>query len=202
VEAVIFDVGGVLERVGAPAWEQAWRMRLGLSQPEFDAAIARVDAGGLAETGVLSEAALRSRFAETLGLSRVEADALMADIWDWYCGQLDAELVAYVRSLRPRVKTAILSNSADGARREESRRYDLPSLVDDIVYSHEVGLAKPDPAVFMLACARLAVPPAKTVFVDDAPVNVDAAAAVGLRALLHRSTDETIAAVEALIRAE
>jgi FMN phosphatase YigB (HAD superfamily) len=54
----------------------------------------------------------------------------------------------------------------------------------------------------MLACARLAVPPTKTVFVDDARANVDAAAALGIRALLHRNTGDTIAALEALIRAE
>ena len=40
----------------------------------------------------------------------------MADLWDWYCGELDAELVGYAAALRPRFSTAILSNSADGAR--------------------------------------------------------------------------------------
>jgi epoxide hydrolase-like predicted phosphatase len=199
VEAVIFDVGGVLERVGAPAWERTWQVRLGLTQAEFDAAIGRVDPDGLAETGELSEGELRARFAEALRLTRAEAGELMADVWDWYCGELDEELVAYVRSLRPRIKTAILSNSADGARREESRRYDLPSLVDDVVYSHEVGLAKPDPAVFVLTCDRLGVPPARTVFVDDAQANMDAAAVLGLLVVLHRDTGETIAAVKALI---
>jgi hypothetical protein len=78
------------------------------------------------------------------------------------------------------------------ARREESRRYDLPSLVDDVVYSHEVGLAKPDPAAYLLSCARLGVEPAEAVFVDDVPVNVDAAAELGLQALLHRTAGDTI----------
>jgi epoxide hydrolase-like predicted phosphatase len=199
VEALIFDVGGVLEHVGAPVWTQKWRLRLGLSEARFDAVVARVDPDGLAETGGLDESELRSSFAEALDLSSADADELMADVWDWYCGELDDALVAYVRGLRPRFKTAILSSSADGARREESRRYDLPNLVDDLVYSHEVGLAKPDPAIFRLACARLAVQPSETVFVDDMPVNVDAASGVGLQAVLHRDTVDTIAALDALI---
>jgi putative hydrolase of the HAD superfamily len=123
----------------------------------------------------------------------------MADVWDWYCGELDTELRAYVRGLRPRFKVGVLSNSADGARREESRRYSLPSLVDDVVYSHEVGLAKPDPAIFRLACARLRVSPSEAVFVDDVPANVQAAADVGLRSVLHRDTAATIAALDALL---
>jgi FMN phosphatase YigB (HAD superfamily) len=54
----------------------------------------------------------------------------------------------------------------------------------------------------VLACDRLGVPPARTAFVDDDQANVDVAAALGFRAVLHRDAGETIAAVEALIRAD
>ena len=195
----MFDIGGVLERVGPPLWASAWRARLGLSEPQFDSAVERVDPDGLRQTGGFSEAQMRSAYAEALGLSPAQADELMVDIWDWYCGELDEELVAYVRGLRPRLRTAILSNSADGARREETCRYAFPDLVDDIVYSHEVGLAKPDPAIYELTCARLGVEARETAFVDDVPANVEMAAAGGLLAVLHQSTPATIAAVDALI---
>ena len=98
--------------------------------------------------------------------------------------------------------SAILSNSADGARREESRRYGFPELVDDIVYSHEVGLAKPDRAIFHLACMRLGVQPVETVFIDDLAANVDGAASAGLRAVRHESTQATISAVDALLTSQ
>jgi epoxide hydrolase-like predicted phosphatase len=159
----------------------------------------RVDPDGLAETGGLSERQLRLSFAEALALSPPDAEALMSDIWDWYCGELDEDLVAYIRSLRGRLKTGVLSNSADGARREETRRYGFPDLFDAIVYSHEVGLAKPDPAIFRLACRRLAVRPAESVFVDDVQANVDAAAQLGLHAVLHQETPDTIATIDSLL---
>jgi HAD superfamily hydrolase (TIGR01509 family) len=199
LRAVVFDVGGVLEHVGPPLWLDAWRARLGMSEPEFDAALERVDPDELVATGGVSEAEMRASYADALGLSAAEADELMADVWDWYCGELDEELAAYVRGLRPQLKTGILSNSADGARREETRRYGFPGLVDDIVYSHEVGLAKPDPAIFSLACARLGVEVGETVFVDDIAANVEGANRAGLHAVLHQSTSATIAAIEGLV---
>ena len=70
----------------------------------------------LGQTGGFSEAQMRSSYGETLRLSATQVDQLMADIWDWYCGELDEQLVDYVRTLRGRVRTGILSNSADGAR--------------------------------------------------------------------------------------
>lgn len=200
VRAVFFDIGGVLERIGPPLWLEAWRMRLGMSQPEFDAAVSRVDPHGLAETGGFSEAEMRESYADALGLSPEQVDQLMTDVWDWYCGELDEQLTAYVRGLRPRVRTGIVSNSADGARREETRRYGFPELVDDIVYSDEVGLAKPAPEIYMLACQRLAVSPNEAAFVDDFPASVEGAARVGMHAILHESTPDTIRAVDALIQ--
>src|SRR2546426_550801 len=59
-------------------------------------------------------------------------------------------------------------------------------LFDDIVCSAEVGLAKPEPAIYALACDRLGVPPGACVFVDDHEANVDAATGAGLRAILYR----------------
>jgi len=197
--AAVFDIGDVLEIAGPPTWTASWPPKLGLTQQEFDAALEQVDPQGLAVTGGLGETQLRCRYVKVLGLSSAQADLFMADIWDWYCGVLDQELVEYARGLRPRLKTGILSNSADGARREEHGRYRLPDLVDVTVYSHEVGLAKPDPAIFLLICERLGVEPAEVVFIDDLPANVAAAEAVGMAAVLHRFTPDTIAAVEHLL---
>ena len=118
---------------------------------------------------------------------------------DWYCGELDTELHAWALSLRPRYRTAILSNSGDGARREEAARYALDEHFDPIIYSHEVGLAKPDPRMYALLCERLALAPADIAFLDDRIENVAAASAFGIHGILHRSTPESIAGISALL---
>jgi HAD superfamily hydrolase (TIGR01493 family) len=152
-------------------------------------------------TGDLPEADVRRMYADALGLDDSDADVMMAEMWDAYCGELDVAMRDYAAGLRPRFRTAILSNSADGARREEQRRYGFEQLVDVIVYSHEVAVAKPDPAVYRLTEERLGVQPDEIVFVDDVSGNVDAARARGWHAVLHRDTAATIAEVTRLISA-
>lgn len=117
------------------------------------------------------------------------------------CGELDAELFAYVASLRPHYKTAILSDAISGARREYQMRYRFEQLVDVIIYSCEVGLAKPDPRVYRLLCDRLAVSPGELVFLDDRAENVKGACELGIHALLHETTVQSIRALEALLAA-
>jgi 2-haloacid dehalogenase len=53
-----------------------------------------------------------------------------------------------------------------------------------IFNSWELGVAKPDPAVYELVCARLGVPPHAVFFVDDSPAHVDSARDVGFCAVL------------------
>lgn len=60
-------------------------------------------------------------------------------------------------------------------------------LLDDVVVSGRVGLAKPDPRIYELLAERFDVDPARAVFLDDKQENVDAARAAGFTAI--RFTD-------------
>jgi HAD superfamily hydrolase (TIGR01509 family) len=130
------------------------------------------------------------------GATDEQADDLMAQMWEWYCGTPDHALLQWAATLRNRVTVGIISNSADGARREEETRYAFSTTFDHIVYSHEVGLAKPDHRIFALACDRVGVAPNEAVFIDDRQVNVEAACEFGMQGVLHRSAEQTIAIVE------
>lgn len=200
VRAVVFDVGGVLERVADP-WQTfgvTWPARLGITVARFREAMRSVDPGDLAVVGQMNEAEYFERCTAALALSPEQAREFAADMWDWYCGTPDAELLAFAAELRPRFRTAILSNSADGARREEEARYRFSELFDPIIYSHEVGLAKPDPAIYLFTCRALRVQPAELIFVDDSEECVRAAGRLGVHAILHRSTAGTIDAIRSL----
>ena len=60
----------------------------------------------------------------------------------------------------------------------------VDEIFDDVVDSHEVGLRKPDPAIYHLAAERTGVPLERSAFLDDLPANVDAASALGCHGIL------------------
>lgn len=121
------------------------------------------------------------------------------NFWDAYCGELNHGLFEFAQSLTDRVQVAILSNSGDGARREEEHRYRFSTVFDPILYSHEIGVGKPDPRAFHIALSRLDAVPPEVIFVDDHLPTVKAAAALGIRAILHTDNAATIAAVTTLL---
>ena len=106
---------------------------------------------------------------------------------DWQAaGEPITRNVDLVRRLRPPYRVSMLSN-ADVTLRERLRhQLAIHDDFDDIVCSAEVGLAKPAPEIYTLACARLGLAPEACVFVDDHEPNVRAAEAVGLRGILYR----------------
>jgi 2-haloacid dehalogenase len=68
----------------------------------------------------------------------------------------------------------------------------------DIVVSGEEGVFKPDPAIFTLALTRFGLEPGEAVFVDDNPANADAAAKIGMHALLFEGAGPLRAELVAL----
>jgi len=94
------------------------------------------------------------------------------------------------------VRTAVISNSWGDA---TYNAFDWEGLFDDVLISGELGLHKPEPAIFELACERIGLPPAECVFVDDLRENCAGAEAVGLTAILHRGADTTIPELERLL---
>ena len=142
---------------------------------------------------------MRRHWQHRLGLSDALSAELMADYWRWYVGSLDQTLVDWFATVRGRgLKAGILSNSGPGAR-EAERHWGFEEMTDDIVYSHEVGLAKPDPAVYALTAARLGVDGREIAFLDDVAANVAAARAAGWHAVLHEDTVRSIAELERII---
>jgi putative hydrolase of the HAD superfamily len=92
-----------------------------------------------------------------------------------------------------------VSNSFVGAREREQAAYGFEDLVEEIVYSHEVGFSKPDPRIYALICTRLNVPPEEMVFVDDSDVCVAGARDAGIHAVRYQSNAQAIAEIEKLL---
>jgi epoxide hydrolase-like predicted phosphatase len=197
--AVVFDIGGVLEVPVDTRFEGQWEQRLSLEPGAFFERLGRSGLGKAANLGQVSEADFATGLAELYGLDRRTTDELLDDLWDWYVGELNTEMAHYFQRLRPRYRTAILSNAAAGGRRQEQARYGFDEMADLFVYSYEVGIEKPDRRIYLLTCERLGVHPDEAVFLDDLETNVVAAREVGMRAVLFQSTAQAIDDVEACL---
>jgi FMN phosphatase YigB (HAD superfamily) len=189
-EAVIFDIGGVLELTPPTGWQQRWAARLDLDEGEFETRLEPVFAAG--SVGQMSLPEVEAGIGRALALGRHDVQALMDDVWAEYLGILNEELADYFTRLRPRYRTGILSNSFVGAREREDRRYGFGEMCDAVVYSHEEGLLKPDPRFYRIACRRLGVPAGRCVFLDDTPAHVDGARAAGMRAIRFLDNDQCL----------
>jgi epoxide hydrolase-like predicted phosphatase len=206
IRVVMFDIGGILEVIPEggdpstrfPALDQEWDARLGLPPGHMTRSFEAVAADGAFGRCTYDEWC--AQFQASTGLSQADFDAYMAAFWDVYMGNPNEELIAYFRALRPRYRTAILSNSFLGAREQEEKRYGFTSMVDLAIYSHEEGIHKPDLRIFAIASERLGVPPAEIVFLDDVQANVNAARSCGFQAVLFTSTPQAIADIEALLQ--
>jgi putative hydrolase of the HAD superfamily len=200
VRAVVFDIGGVLEITPSLGVFDSWAQRLGHSRDELTARLHDLYRAG--SIGTVSEQEVLAGTARILGLDQAQLDAFMADLWTEYLGTPNVELVEYLRGLRARCRTALLSNSFVGAREREQQRYGLGELAELIVYSHEVGLSKPDPRIYRLTCDRLGVRPEEMIFLDDVPESVEGARAVGIHGIVFTSNAQAIADIEALLDRE
>jgi epoxide hydrolase-like predicted phosphatase len=110
----------------------------------------------------------------------------------------DTELLAFIRNLRPRYKTGVISNGSPGTR-EWAAEYVNGDTFDAIVFSDEEGVAKPDPEIYRQALSRLGVAAEETIYVDDLLPNVKAARSLGIHAIYHTGSTKVQDAVNHLL---
>jgi len=196
VSAVIFDLGNVLVFHDNA---KLFREVSGLFGTTPESLRSKLEGSGLWERvnrGELKGDALRLALAERVGGRVPDADAFVRA---WTCHfELNPPMIRLAESLVGRVRLVLLSNTHDlhvGFLRPQ-----LPVLerFDGLVLSCEVGLVKPERAIYERALAAAGVPATKAVFFDDLEPYVEAARAAGLHAHVFRDAREAAAQLQAL----
>ncbi|WP_235854578.1 HAD family hydrolase [Nonomuraea aridisoli] len=135
--------------------------------------------------------ATEAQWAESIALAlggdeRVrQAVAEFMEIRFW----VDEEVRALLAAAQRHVPVILVTNAMDTL----EAHLDLLGLTyfaDDVVSSHRVGVAKPDPAIYRIAAERAGVAPERCLFVDDRPANVEAARALGMTGVHYRTFDD------------
>ncbi len=117
-------------------------------------------------------------------------ERLVNEVFSFRWLQLFPETLSVLAALKGRYKLGLISNAWASMRRLMDV-LGLTPYFDALVISAEVGVRKPDPQIFRLALEQLRVTAERAVFVDDDPVNVDAARQLGLHAVRIDRTNQT-----------
>ena len=181
LRAVFFDNGGVLLRTEYQAPRERLAERLNLTYEDINKIVFDSDTSRKASIGEVSAEEHWLAVTRKLRLPDSEVDSVRTEFFGG--DVLDRDLLDFIRSLRPRYKTGIISNAWD-----DFRQYVVKSQFDDafdaIVVSAEIGKMKPQPEIYQLALKQLQVKANEAAFVDDMPKNVEAANALGMRGIL------------------
>ena len=193
IKAVMFDIGGVLVQQVDRTRTRYWETRLELEEGSLGRSIWLMPISLQAEIGRASEDDVWAAVADRFELNPIDLAALRGD---YFSGSVwNDQLIDYARSLRAHYRTGIISNAWPEAR-EAVKPWVNGNAFDDLIFSAEVGLAKPDRRIFDLALDRLRVQPGEAIFIDDMPGNVEAAQAIGMVGIHFVNTGQSIEEIE------
>lgn len=185
IEAIIFDLGGVILNIDYLETSEAFKA---LGFTDFDAMYTQLQQNEVFdayETGKLTT----TDFVATLQQLLPEASN-EAIIKAWNAMLLDLPVVRLelIQRLRSHYKVFLYSNTNDlheiafSEIVKESTPYAaLAECFDKVYLSHKIGFRKPNKEGFELILRENNLNPATTLFIDDSPQHIAAAAALGLQ---------------------
>jgi putative hydrolase of the HAD superfamily len=190
IDAVIFDYGKVLSNSEDPLALEKLIALTGLDRPSFDSHYWRHRHDY--DLGVLNGRTYWAKVASDAGISfpdeRID-DLIETDVVMWT--SLNEEMLAWVVALQEAgIKTAILSNMGPEVLAYMRQEFGWLAHFQHHTWSCELGICKPDPAIYIHTCEKLGVLPQKALFLDDRPENIAAATEVGLNAVLFTSIEQ------------
>lgn len=187
VRAVFFDIGNVLLRFSSRRVLKkiAWEVRgCPIKLAKY---LWKSDIGERIERGEIGGEQLYELFKKELGYKKSYASFRL--LWcDHFT--LDRGSYAVLKRTAKAVPTYLLSNTNALHIDFIRERYEFPNLVRGAILSHELGLRKPDPAIYRAALKLSGTAPEETVFVDDLKPNVESAKKLGIQAIRFRSAED------------
>jgi putative hydrolase of the HAD superfamily len=188
IRAVIFDYGMVLT---GPPDPKAYAELLRITGLPFDRFESLYWADRHAyDEGKLTGVAFWQKFLanETLSVAPGSDPASIVDELNGWDARMwttqNPIMLAWQERLKERgLLTAILSNMGDNVLANMKREFDWLPRFDVLVWSYQLGMAKPDPAIYHHVLNELGARPEETLFIDDKLVNIEAARALGIQAI-------------------
>lgn len=127
---------------------------------------------------------------DTLQISR-DKKHLLEEVF-YERAYIDEDLLKQIVEMSREYKIGLLSNYSNDLRPRIEKEWAIGSVFDEIIISCEVGMIKPDPAIFNLMLDRLDVKADESVFIDDRIKNIDGAKKIGLHTIFFTSREQAL----------
>jgi putative hydrolase of the HAD superfamily len=185
IKAVLFDYGMVLSGPPDPTAREEMKQILGVNEETFQQIYWRhrddYDRGTLSSIAYWEHVArdLHRRLDARQLSTLVEADN---DLWT----QPNHTMIDWASALQSAgIKTGVLSNMGDAMEAGIVARFPWMAEFDHKTFSHRLGIAKPDAAIYRHAAEGLGVAPEEILFIDDREENIAAARTAGMKAVQY-----------------
>ena len=183
LRAIFFDLGGVIVRTEYQASRERLAERLNMTYEDISKIVFEAETSRKASLGEISVKEHWLAVTRKLRLPVAEAESIRTE---FFAGDvIDRDLLDFIRSLRPRYRTGVISN-AWGDLRDYVVKHQFDDAFDMFIISAEVGMMKPQPEVYQLALKQAQVKANEAAFIDDTPRNVEAANALGMHGIVFR----------------
>lgn len=197
ISAAIFDIGGVLT-VSPVGRIKSYCLENGIPESARYAIFADHDGPwGRFERSQLTPDQFAAEFDQTI--SAHGCQPLGQHFLGWFFQGFTPrpEMLAVVEYLKGRVKLGSITNNVAREQPDQVRTsgLDVRTLFDVVIESAIVGIRKPDPRIYHMACEALGCAPEQAVFLDDLGTNLKAAKALGMATI---KVDETTSAIDEL----
>ena len=207
IKAVLFDFGGVITQ---SPFEAFTRYEKAVGAPEgiirkINSANPNENAWAQMERNEVSI----DQFCELFEQEAVAAGFALSgqSVLQCLSGDIRPQMVTALKVLKDNIRVGCITNNmksghGSGMSRTEDQASavaEVMTLFEVVIESAKVGLRKPDPRIYQLACERMEIDPIEAVYLDDLGINCKPAAALGMSAIKVVDPDVAIQALEQLV---
>lgn len=190
IKAVIFDLGGVL-MTDVPLKQIAEELskKSPLSDQEIHAHLYPTEHWNLLTLGKITEDEYWDNFLQVSNINmdkKYLKDKVRSSLFPL------KHSARIVNLLKNRCKLAILSNHAKAWSEYMIQTFDLFKSFDQMIFSCDVGLRKPDPKIYEIALKQLKCDPDECIFIDDKKRNTDAAEKLGIKGIVFEESSKLV----------
>lgn len=197
IKAIIWDIGGVLERTEDFSPRSKLAARLGWTVDDLSSLVF----GHTDDSRIqLGEVSLEEHYRNIAGALGIDAREVPEVVDAFFGGdRLDREMVDHIRAWKQEYTTAVISNYMPTLRSKINDDWQIGDAFDHLVISAEVGIMKPHPEIFRLALEKCGCRAGEAIFIDDFIDNINSAQQIGMHAIHFTNPQQAVHAVNRLL---